>query len=306
MIMQLNILHFNQKKLMQLLKFIFNILAVLMLLFSVMDESFGQAWTRKKGGGYAQIGFSNISANSLYSNRDGVDQIDLPREVTDNTLQFYGEYGLTDKLTLSTSIPLKILETSDEVLDTNFFQDVLESGSLTSLGNLSVSAIYALPQTKSWVASAKLKVDLNTADYDEATGLRTGYDAWGFAPSLNGGYGSKNFFATSEIGVNLRTNDYSHQFFANFQAGVNYEQRIFLIAGLEFLQSFENGSFDDGNAFHTGLYVNDLEFTAFQIKLGGYPTKNLAVWLSSGGGSGGNFVARGRALSIAVSYQWNK
>ena len=291
---------------MQQLTYAFNLLLVSVLIFSTVDTTLGQAWTRKKGGGYAQLGFSNISANSLYSNQGGIDQIDLRREVTDNTLQFYGEYGLTDKLTISTSIPLKFVETADEVLDSDFFPTPLESGSLTGLGNISVAAVYGLPQTKSWVATAKLRVDLNTADYDEATGLRTGYDAWGFAPSFNGGYGSKNFFATSEVGLNLRTNNYSHQFFANFQAGLNYDQRIFLIAGLEFLQSFENGDFNDGNTFQTGLYVNDLEFTAFSIKVGGYPIKNLGVWLATGGGSGGNFVARGRALSISISYQWDK
>lgn len=290
---------------MRLLTSTLKLIVIWILVFMISDNSFGQAWTRKKGGGYAQLGFSNISANSLYSNTGGIDEIDLNREVTDHTLQLYGEYGLSDKLTLSTSIPLKIVETSDEVLD-GAFPNLLESGSLTSLGNISVAAIYGLPQTKNWVATAKLRVDLNTADYDEATGLRTGYDAWGFAPSLNGGYGSKNFFATTEIGVNLRTNSYSHQFFANFQAGANYNQRIFLIAGLEFLQSFENGDFNDGNGFQTGLYVNDLEFTAFTIKLGGYPIKNLGIWLASGGGVDGNFVARGRALSISVSYQWDK
>ncbi|MDX2305324.1 MAG: hypothetical protein NW226_21115 [Microscillaceae bacterium] len=291
---------------MKLLTFFIFMLSLGLSLGIINDNAQAQAWTRKKGGGYAQLGFSNISANSLYSNLDDISEINLRREVTDNTLQFYGEYGLSDKFTLVTAIPFKLLETGNKIFSTQFFPDTLESGSLSALGNISIAGVYGLPQTKNWVASAKLRLDLNTASYDAPTGLRTGYDAWGLAPSLTGGYGSTYFFATAEVGVNLRINNYSHQFFSSLQAGVNYNQRIFLIAVLEILQSFENGDFNDENALHSGLYVNDLEFTAFQLKVGGYPTKNLGVWLSSGGGSSGNFVAKGRALTLAVSYQWNK
>lgn len=277
-------------------------LIVISIIFFHFNQSWAQAWTRSQGGGYAQLGLSTITYASLYGDGD-IDDIELNREVTDRTLQLYGEYGLTDKLTISTSIPLKLLETNEDLETSSFFPTPLESGDLTALGNVSVAGIYKLPQTKNWVATAKLRLDMNTASYEEETGLRTGFDAWGIAPSLNGGYGSKYFFATSEVGLNLRTNNYSHQFFANFQAGINLNQLVFLISTLEVLQSFENGNFDDGNAVQTGLYLNDIQFIAFVNKIGVFPIKNLGLWASVGGGRG-NLVARSPSLSFAVSYQW--
>lgn len=270
--------------------------------FLISNQLVGQAWTRAQGGGYAQLGLSTITYNSLYGDGD-VDDIMLNREVSDRTFQIYGEYGLTDKLTISTSIPIKILETNEMLEPTSFFPNPLENGELTALGNVSLAGIYKLPQTKNWVATAKMRLDMNTTSYEAETGLRTGYDAWGFAPSLNGGYGSRYFFATSELGINLRTNNYSHQFFANFQAGLNINQIVFLISTLEILQSFENGNFDDGNAIQTGLYLNDIQFIAFVNKIGVFPIKNLGLWASVGGGRG-NLVARSPSLSFAVSYQW--
>ncbi len=275
----------------------------LILGFAHQQSVQAQAWTRAKGAGYAQLGFSTIEAGSLYGQE--ISTIELRREVSDVTLQGYLEYGITDKITLNAVLPVKILETSDDLRNVELPTDTLPAGSLTGLGNISIAGIYGLKQGGKFVSSAKLRVDINSSDYDSETGLRTGYDAWGFAPSILGGVALDYFFASSELGFNLRTNDYSHQFFFNLQGGVHYKQRIFFIAGLEYLQSFENGGFDDGNALQTGLYVNDLEFTAFQLKLGGYPIENLGLWISTGGGFDGSFVARARALSIAVSYQWN-
>ena len=41
---------------------------------------------------------------------------ELPNKVSDNTIQFYGEYGLTDKTTLLAILPFKMYNFKYELL----------------------------------------------------------------------------------------------------------------------------------------------------------------------------------------------
>ena len=85
----------------------------ILILLLTSQRCFSQAWTKKKGSGYQQIGFSYLTNNSIY-NRDGA-ETQLNRAVSDVTISEYIEYGLTDKITLSASIPFKLESTSDEI-----------------------------------------------------------------------------------------------------------------------------------------------------------------------------------------------
>ncbi|GAB4410523.1 MAG: hypothetical protein OHK0053_37350 [Microscillaceae bacterium] len=263
-----------------------------------------QVWNRTKGSGYVQLGYSQINANGLFS--EGTDEtLDLPREVNDQTLQLYAEYGLSDKWTLSAVVPYKIVSTSEETFP-SLFQEIIPKGELSGLGQILLAAVYQLMQKNGFVVSAKGRVEANTARAENETGLRTGTDSWGLGGWIQGGYGGKFLFASAQAGVNLRSNDYSHQFVGQLEGGAHYKQRLFFITTLEILQSFENGTFQDGNALQTGLYVREQEYVAFQIKLGGYPLPGLGLWLASGGAFSGNQVAKARALTFNLSYQWEK
>ena len=48
-------------------------------------------WTKEKGTSYLQLSYTNISK---YDKLYGKDEKILPNKVSDNTIQFYGEYGL--------------------------------------------------------------------------------------------------------------------------------------------------------------------------------------------------------------------
>ncbi|UZR97206.1 hypothetical protein [Chondrinema litorale] len=277
------------------------ILFLLILSGIYSSDCFAQAWVQKKGGSYSQIAYSSIVGESKYNNSG--DPLDLVRKVSDRTLQLYHEHGITDKLTVVGTIPIKFVQTGDEIVSSGFTGNTLPAGNLISLGNASFAFIYGLKQNATWVYSVQLRTDLNTASREDKTGLQTGVDAWGLAPSFHIGYGASGFWSAFDIGTNFRTNDYSTQFYSNIQLGTKVKKLVDVIGQFQVLQSFEDGNHDDGNAIETGLYTNNLEYAAYSLKVGYGIKEHITLWGAIGGGVSGNDVLRAPAFTLAVSYK---
>ena len=63
-------------------------------------------WTKEKGEFYTQLSFTTIpNYNTLFGNPDYT----LNGEISDNTIQFYGEYGLSNTTTLILNFLINIL-----------------------------------------------------------------------------------------------------------------------------------------------------------------------------------------------------
>ncbi|HAO15021.1 MAG TPA: hypothetical protein DDE71_05625, partial [Tenacibaculum sp.] len=74
----------------------------------------------------------------LFGNRD----YRTDREITDNTLQLYAEFGISDKTTLFTNIPFKMVKSGNPTFNTA----ITSEGSESSLGNvqLGVKQIFTI------------------------------------------------------------------------------------------------------------------------------------------------------------------
>ncbi|MDO6810381.1 hypothetical protein Q4603_17280 [Zobellia galactanivorans] len=236
-------------------------LFTLLFLFSVSLFSQG-AWTKAKNKAYVQLSYYNIAAYSgVYGNPD----YRTERKITDNTLQLFGEYGISDKTTVLLSLPIKMIKAGDVVSSTAGVP-ITSDGSETALGNLVLGVKHQL-YNKKWVISGQLNFEANTGSYFEASGLRSGYDTFTLSPKLNIGRGYDNFFVQASTGVDIRFNDYSSNFRASAEAGVKPIKRLWIIGFLDFSTSFENGEviLPEAN-LATGLYLNDQAYVAYGIK----------------------------------------
>ncbi|SIS87761.1 Putative MetA-pathway of phenol degradation [Zobellia uliginosa] len=236
-------------------------LFTLLFLFSVSLFSQG-AWTKAKNEAYVQLSFYNIAGYSgIYGNPD----YRTERKITDNTLQLFGEYGISDKTTVLLSLPVKMIKAGDVVSSTAGVP-ITSDGSETTLGNLVLGVKHQLYNNK-WAISGQLNVEANTGSYFEASGLRSGYDTYTLSPKLNIGRGYANFFVQASTGVDIRFNDYSSSYRAGAEVGVKPIKRLWLIGFLDFSTSFENGDvvLPEANRA-TGFYLNDQEYLAYGIK----------------------------------------
>ena len=137
---------------------------------------------------------------------------------------------------------------------------------VTSLGNIQLGARYKL-YSKKFILTAGLNIEANTSDYDEASGIRTGADAWSFSPIINFGAGFGRSYLQAFTGIQLRTNDYSHNFRFGIEYGYKLLSRLWLAAFVDITQSLKNGDIRlPSQNFETGLFVNDQEVIATGIK----------------------------------------
>lgn len=268
-----------------------------------MHLTIGQAWSRQKNSGYLQLGFSSLKGKGLYL-PDGSTLL-LPRVVKDQTIQLYGEYGITNKLTTIISAPFKFTATGEEQ-ELNYLpgDGPLPSGNLNSLGNIEVGLNYGFKQSGAIKGSFGIRSYLPTASFNNSTGLRTGTNTLGVAPGVYFGFSNSNYFAEHKSEINIRNSGYSTQYNSSLSLGVLIENKLYMITSFDYLMSFYDGNYDDDTSLRTGLYVNNLEYMTYTLKFGYKMTDTLNLWLSSGGGIWGHLVIKAPALSIAISHQW--
>ena len=254
-------------------------------------------WTKAKNEAYIQLSFTTISNyDALFGNPD----YNTDRRISDNTLQLYGEYGLSDKTTLFANLPLKMVKSGDQVNVLSF----TEEGSSTALGNVQIGIKHNFVQKK-WMVSAQLGVEANTGTLDLDTGLSTGYDAWTITPLLLVGRGFQNWYIQAFTGVDIRTNAYSSAFKLGGEIGYKTLQCLWVAGFLDGVASFQNGDvvLPFTNSL-TGLYVNNQSYASFGIKTIAEVNQKFGINLGIGGAFGGINVAKKPAFSIGLYHKF--
>ncbi len=279
-------------------KFFSHLIIVAILL--IFQESKAQsAWSQKKGEIYSHLSYSLISNYSdIYSKT----AYSTTRKISDNTLQLYGEYGLSDKLTLIVSLPLKSISTGTEVA-ASMLPLSIDKGSKTALGNVIIGIKHKIFDRK-FVLSGQLNMEANTGSSDLDLGIRTGLNAWTFTPTLNFGRGYNNYYVQAFSGIALRTNNYSSNFKLGGEFGWTSIKNITLIGFIDIVASFKNGTVMLPNStFETALYLNNQEYTAVGLKAVYHFTDNFGFTMGLGGALSANNVPKQLALSGGLFYQ---
>lgn len=269
------------------------------LLFAFSVHSYAQSpWTKKKGEAYVQVNFTFIPKYSeLYGNPD----FNSERKISDNTLQLYGEYGISDKTTIIASVPFKMLSSNELVTATN--NPVTTEATKTSFGNILVGLKHNF-YNKKWLISGQLSVEANTGSFDAPSGLRTGYDAWTFTPLIMAGRGFNSWYIQAFTGVDIRTNDYSSAYKLGGELGYKTTSWLWIAGFLDGVASFQNGNVPaiPTNSL-TGLYVNNQSYAAFGLKFIGEFNQNFGANVGLGGAFGGRRVPKSPAISLGLYYK---
>lgn len=261
-------------------------LAILTLVFTSFSLFAQSPWTKKKNEGYVQLSYTTISN---YDKLFGDPEINLPRKISDNTIQLYGEYGLSDKTTLLVSLPFKMLSGINNK---------------NAIGNLQLGVKHNF-YNKKWLLSGQLNVEANTSDYDATSGLRSGYDAWTITPMFLAGRGFDKWYIQAFTGVDIRTNDYSSNFKLGGELGYKTLDWLWVAGFLDGVASLKNGEVSlPAQNLATGLYVNDQSFAAFGLKLIGEFNDNFGANIGFGGAFSGRNVAKAPALSFGLYHKF--
>ncbi len=265
-------------------------------LYFIVNAVGQQAWTKDKGKYYAQVGTSILYYNS-YINSETKSVLPLNRSFVDMSFSLYGEYGLTDFLTLSGQVPFKYSAGFDGKNN-----DVVD-GSIAGFSNINLGLTARLFQKDGVVLSTKFKTALPISKYDNSTGLRTGFDATSYTPSLLFGVGAAAFFTSAEVGREFRNNGYTNRNFVAWQIGKFFDEKKYIfILGLEYLKSLGVSTHDDGKSKYTALYLSTQSYFSPTIKFGYNLKPHNTLWISAGFGlPGTDDIPASPGISISYS-----
>jgi protein XagA len=129
-----------------------------------------QAWTKSKGTGFYKLDFSSIQATDVYDTKGDV----VPfRTLGNYTTSFYGEYGITNKITAIAYVPFFVRNVVNETKG-RMTANVIEPGIVNNnFGDVDLGLRFALP-VKTFAMSLNLTFGLPTGDAKQADGLFTG------------------------------------------------------------------------------------------------------------------------------------
>ncbi|MFV0247704.1 MAG: hypothetical protein ACK5H1_01915 [Tenacibaculum sp.] len=257
-------------------------------------------WTEKKNEMYFQLSFSTIAG---YSELFGNPSYDTERQITDNTLQLYGIYGLSNKTSLFANIPLKMVSSGKLTTLSNTGSVLTNQESKVAFGNIQLGIKHNFYNNK-WLLTAELGIEANTGSFYKESGLRTGYDAWTFTPLISAGRSFNTWYIQAFTGFDVRTNNYSSAFKLGGELGYKALDWLWVAGFLDGLASLKNGETTQSiSNVLTGLYVNDQSYAAFGFKLIGQINNKLGINAAAGGAFAGRNVAKMAAFNLGLYYK---
>lgn len=279
-----------------------NLLLIFFLFFSL--SSFAQSpWAAEKGKGFAQVGTTLIGPYNALFIQGTTDDFTTTRELMDVTVQLYTEYGLGKGWEVSAIIPFA-MQSSGMLSENPNLNPTIAEGNLNALGNIHLGLKKELYK-ESFILSAVLRAELNTAGFDESTGLRTGYDAFGLAPSIIIGKGAAKWYAYLNTGPTLRSNGYSSEWRVEAEAGYLIHPKVYAMFNVFVIESFQDGDVAlPLTNLETGFYVNNQSFFAFGPKFLWSITDKFGLSAAAYGAFGGNQVAKAPSLNAGIFWKW--
>jgi protein XagA len=274
----------------------YTITALILLSFlGSPTNSMAQAWTKAKGSGFYKIDYSRISADSVF---DGSRKVVKSRPTTNNVVSFYGEYGITNKLTLIGYVPLLVANNSPEAKSA--LGIVLPSVNETNFGDVDLGFRYQLYNKNSISVSANVFLGLPTGNSKQINGLWTGDGEFNQMVKIAAGTGRKKWWTQAAIGFNNRTNNYSDEFRYDFEFGYKFfNDRLLTMLKINGIESLSNGTAKENPA---GLYSNNVEYAGFGPEILYYVNqkKNLGVSLRVAGSFKGRSIIAGPSIAFGV------
>lgn len=224
---------------------------------------YADGWPQRQGHGYYKLGVYTLRATHYYE--PGGNRIAIPT-VGDYTFSFYGEYGLTDRLTAIAYVPFQRITLNRQVGRESGFV-FSEGDATTGLADPFVGARFGLLQFGGTVVSAGLKLGIPLGTKDQTNGLNTGDGELNQLITLETGHSFYPMpaYAVVTTGFNQRSGGFSDEFTYSLEAGYTVANAWTIIGRVQGLESFQNGDASAGGQL--GFAGNDQRYLLYGMEL---------------------------------------
>jgi hypothetical protein len=249
----------------------------------------GGGWPQAKGSGYYKLGQNWIIADSFYGPEGDMVRI---RTTSLYTTSFYGEYGITKRLTGILYFPFFVRNTLNRE-EYRPSGTVVSGEALNALGDTDIAFKYALIVDKPVVLSVALYFGIPLGETSGGEGgiLQTGDGEFNqmirFDASTS--FYPAPLYASAYVAFNNRTNDFSDEFRFGAEVGYTFFKKLTTIVKLNIVQSFNNGS---DQVADNGIFSNNTEYVSPMVEVGYALTEKWGISASGGYAfSGQNILA---------------
>lgn len=241
-----------------LTSWLFRVVLVFMIL---SHNATAGGWPQGKGNGFFKLGLQFMQAERVHNDEGQI--VPIPT-LTDMTFAAYGEYGITEGLTMIAMIPFYKHLSIEAGTNTTTGKVIPIAQSTFGIADIEVGARYGLWRGERAALSVAVMLGLPTGEERHAYDLLTGDGEFNQYFSLQAGY---SFFPTAayvstEIGINNRTNGYSDEWRFGFETGYALSQKFTIIGRVFGVRSLRNGEKKIlPNA--ASLYSNNTSYIAY-------------------------------------------
>ena len=270
------------------------ILTMLIGAFAITGTSEAGPWPQKKRSGFYKLGFGFVRATTFIEPNGN--RVSIPT-LADYTFSFYGEHGITDRLTAIAYLPLVQRLTLNRQIGKETGAVFFEGDEKTGIADADIGLRFGLAQFGGTVISAELSLGIPIGDHTQQSGLWTGDGE--FNQRISVGIGHSFYpapaFVAVQAGVNNRTKGFSDEFRFDAEAGYTFGGKLTAIAKLRGLEPFRNGD-DNVTGGTGGLFANNQRYLAYGIEMAYSITEEIGFSLSVEG------ATRGQSILSAPAY----
>ena len=278
------------------------ILLALLVIFGMRLEA-GGGWTHNKGNGYYKLSQYWIIADQHFTDAGLIDP-----NVTSGIFNtsFYGEYGITNRLTSIVYFPFFSRATINNQISATT-GDILNQGdAINSIGDTDIGLKYGILKNKkvSLAATLKLGLPLGNSKGGRDGNLQTGDGEFNQIIRIDAGIpfslGKIPAYANVYSGLNNRSNGFSDEYRYGIEAGVAFaHNKFWLIGRIDGVESLRNGTLG-ANINSTSIFANNSEFTSFSVEGAYYITEKMGFSASFASAFRGEIIFAAPSYSIGV------
>jgi hypothetical protein len=276
---------------------LFQLLVLILIPLGVVA---GGGWPQAKGEGFFLLSQRFIAANGYYNNQGFITS---SPNLSAYTTHFYGEYGITDKITGILHTPFVTALSRDAGVDA--FGNVFTADQAVGFGDVDLGVKYNFI-SKPFYLSAELNLGINSGNYfaGATESLHLGDGDFSQLVKI---YASKGFkygiFATAFGGLNNRTNGFSDEYHYGGELGIQ-QFGFTAIAKIYSRQSFFNEPRKDSQ--FAGIYSDNLEYFSYSFQLLYAFKDKFGLMLEQGSATSSRNIIASKSFTFGFFYKLKK
>lgn len=268
----------------------------------LMTSLMAGGWPQEKGHAYLKLYEWWVVADQHYTDAGEIDP-----NVTNgifNTI-FYGEYGITDRLTAVASIPLFSRAYFNNTISGTTGDIITPGEAVNSIGDADIGLKYGM-RVGDVAMSATLMLGLPLGnDMGGPSGiLQTGDGEFNQLLRIDAGLsftlGEMPGYMNVYAGFNRRSKGYSDDWRAGLEVGLNMlDKKLWLTGRLYTVQSTYNGE-TAATIISTSIFANNAEHVTISPEIAYYITPQFGVGASAGWALAGKIIFARPSYSVGV------